>query len=525
MNIRQYAEQARSKWSNLSSRNRLIIASAIAATLALIVVGILWSKRPDYVVLYSGLSPEDAQAIEDELRSARVPYKRSPDGSSITVPSSEVYKVRMQLANKGLPEAGSAVGFEGFDKTDFGTTDFVQRIKYQRALQVELARTMMQIKGVSSARVHIVLPNESVFTERQEPAKASVVLKLRPGVKLSESQVNGIIHLVASAVEGLSKENISIIDSHGNLLNFPGQDQVLNDSQLRYKKAVESDLAYKVQKMLDKVLGQGKSTVQVTADIDFDITETSSETYDPEKSVVKSEQVQSYESKGSGNPMGIPGMTTGITPNPPVSYNAGAEYKGNESNVTYEISKTIQRTTHTPGKIKRLSVAVVVDNKIVDGNPVPWTPAELDDLKNLVKNAVGFDVTRGDPDVEIKNIPFDTSLQQELDQAEKALRGEKLRKALIKAGIILAVIVAVFLILRIMSRKVASRGFIEETPMLKQPIEPQELPAPEKQELSAPQVPPPDVVMTEFQRHKRAIIEAIDKEPELVAQIIRNWMK
>jgi flagellar M-ring protein FliF len=526
LDSRGILDQVKTKWNELPPRRKLMIGLVVAAIPAVIISLAIWASKPDYTVLFSGLSPEDTQAIEDELNSARVPYKLSEGGKSLMIPSSEVYKVRMRLANKGLPEASSAVGFEGFDKTDFGTTDFVQKLKYQRALQVELTRTISQIKEVAAARVHIVLPKETVFTDHEQLAKASVVLKLRPGARLDESQINGITHLVASSVENLNKENITVIDTHGNLLSAPGQNSLLSDTQLKYKKNIESELEQKVRGMLDKVVGQNKSTIQVAADINFNITETSSEMYDPEKTVVKSEQNVDYSSKGGASSSGVPGVSSAITPNAQAGSGI-AEYKGSDTNVNYEVSKIVEKTTQPPGSVKKLSVAVVLDNKMIDGAPTAWTQKELDDIKNLVRNAVGVDLSRGDPEIEVKNIPFDTSLQQELDGAEKAIKSDKLRNLIIKAVIALAIAgLLVFLIRTIFK---SGRSRISEldmgTPqpfMLEQSTEQKLNKTPE---LSAIQGEPiPRLTMSPVQKKKQEIIEALEKEPELVVQMIRDWM-
>jgi len=525
LDTRGVLDRAKSRWSELPFRRKLIIGLVAAAIPVVIVSLALWASKPDYVVLFSGLSPEDTQVIEDELSMSRVPYKLSE--KSIMVPSSEVYKTRMRLANKGLPEASSAVGFEGFDKTDFGTTDFVQKLKYQRALQVELTRTISQIKEVAAARVHIVLPKETVFTEREQPAKASVVLKLRPGAKLNESQVVGITHLVASAVENLDKENITIIDTHGNLLSEPGQNSLLSDSQLKYKRNVESGLGQKVQSMLDKVLGQNKSTVQVAAEIDLNMTETSSETYDPDKIVVKSEQSTDYSSKGGTLPSGTPGVTSAITPNPQSGSGLG-EYKGSDSNVNYEVSKTVLKTTKPPGSITKLSVAVVVDNKMINDTTTAWTQQELDDIKNLVKNAVGFDVSRGDPEIEVKNIPFDTSLQQELDDAEKTVKSERLRNMIIKAVIGIAIAALLFFVLRLIFKggresKISELEMGRPQPLMLDRVSQGLKAAPE---LSASEKEPvPQITISPMQKKKKqGIIETLDKDPEIVVQMLRDWM-
>lgn len=526
LDTRQAIGQAKSRWNELPIRRKILIG-LVAATIPAILISLgIWANRPDYKVLFSNLSPEDSQAIEDELRAGNIPYKISDGGRTISVPSSEIYKTHIRLANKGLPESGSSIGYEGFDKTDFGTTDFVQKLKYQRALQVELERTITQIKEVSAARVHIVLPKETVFTEKEQPAKASIVLKLRPGATLNQSQVNGIVHLVASAVENLDKDNITVIDTHGNVLSAPGQNTFLSDSQLKYKKSVESELQQKVQTILDKVLGPNKSAVQVAAEIELNTTETSSEIYDPDKTVVKSEQATDYSSKGGASPSGIPGVSTAITPNAQAGSSL-AEYKGSDSSVEYEVSKTIQKTIEPPGKIKKLSVAVVVDNKIVDGNSVAWTQQELDDIKNIVKNSVGFDLSRGDPEVEVKNIPFDTSLQQELVGAEKALKSERLRNMIIKAVIALIVIGLLIFVIR-MIFKVGRESRISELdmgpaqPLMLEQAEQVKEATPELTQAEEEQVP--QLPMSPMQKQKQEILEIIEKEPEIVVQLLRDVM-
>jgi flagellar M-ring protein FliF len=526
LDIRQAIDRAKTRWSELPARRKILIGLVVATIPAILISLAIWSNKPDYTVLFTNLSPEDAQALEDELNAGRIPYKLSEGGKTILVPSSDVYKTRMRLANKGLPEASSSVGYEGFDKTDFGTTDFVQKLKYQRALQVELTRTITQIKEVSAARVHIVLPKETIFSEKEQSAKASVVLKLRPGTTLNESQVSGIVHLIASAVENLDKDNVTVIDNHGNVLSAAGQNVFLSDSQLKYKKNVENELQQKVQGMLDKVLGPNKSTVQVAAEIELVTTETSSETYDPEKTVVKSEQNTDYSSNGGATPSGVPGVSASITPNTQVGGNL-AEYKGSDTNTEYEISKITQKTVEPPGKIKKMSVAVVVDNKIVEGNPVAWTQLELGDIKNIVKNAVGFDLTRGDPEIEVKNIPFDTSLQQELDGAEKTIKSERLREMIIKAAIAIAIIGLLVFILMMIFRAGRKTRLNEldmgtaQPLMLDQP--PQVMSAiPRLTETEAE--PVPQLNISPIQKQKQEILDMMERDPDSVIQLIRDWM-
>jgi flagellar M-ring protein FliF len=503
-------------WGSLPIRRKLIIGLAVAASIAGIVSLALWSSRPDYVVLFTGLSPEDTQSIEDELHTARVPFKRSGDGASIMVPSSEVYRMRLRLADKGLPEVG-AVGFEGFDKTDFGMTDFVQQLKYQRALQVELARTITQIREVMAARVHIVLPRQTVFIEREQPAKASVVLKLRPGASMSRSQVSGIVHLVASATEGLQKENVTVLDTSGSILSAPSGTAFVDNSQLDYQQVVESELKSKVQNMLDKVLGPGKAAIQVAVELDFTATETTSEVYDPETTVVKSETSTEYKTKGMSEASGIPGVTPSVQPASPVL----PEYNRSESTTEYEVSKTVKHTTQQPGKITKLSVAVVVDNKKVNDESIPWTQQELKDIEGLVRNAVGVDASRGDPQIEIRNIPFDTSLQQETAAMEKTIEREQLRDTIMKAGIAVAIVLFLFLALRSLLKRRPARETlslpegVQGGPSLQEAEEGAAIPGRETAAgaLGAPIPSPSD-----------KILALLEKEPDTLARLIRQWM-
>ncbi|MBD3182259.1 flagellar M-ring protein FliF [Candidatus Poribacteria bacterium] len=517
-------------WGNLSVKRKLIIGLAAAAVVAGLISVALWSSRPDYAVLFSGLSPEDTQVIQDELYAARVPHRESPDGSSIMVPASEVHRMRMRLANKGLPEIG-AVGFESFDKTDFGMTDFVQKLKYQRALQIELSRTISRLREVTAARVHIALPRESVFTEREQPCKASVVLNLRPGARLEKSQVNGIVHLVASAVQGLQKDKVTVLDTSGRMLSSPDNSSYVDSSQLEYQKEMESSLEKQVQNMLDLVLGYNKAAVQVAAEIDFTSGETTSETYEPE-SVIRSETSTKYTSKGA-NPsvsIGVPSVTANVNPNPQTT-GITPEYDKTDTSTEYEIGRTILKTIQRPGTIKKLSVAVVVDNKTVDGNSVPRTQQELQDIESLVRNAVGVDNARGDPQIEIRNIPFDTSLQKEMEEAEKLLKREKLRDTIVKAAIAVIAGVLLLIVLRSLLKNRGSEDIPAitegetETPELDQGEEVIESVGTEQlPELSAQASSEIAEASGPLERDKRRIIAMVDSDPDKVIQIIREWV-
>jgi len=437
----------RYQWGNLPAARKLTIGLIAAAVVAGIVGLAVWTSKPDYAVLFSDLEPDDIQAIEGELRAAGVSFQQSENGSSIMVPSSEVYKMRLRMANKGIPEAGN-IGFESFDKTDFGMTDFVQQLKYQRALQVELGRTINQVRQVVAARVHIVLPRKTVFADRDEPSKASVALKLRPGSRLSMDQVDGIVHLVAGAVEGLQKENVAVFDTSGKMLSTSSRDSVVDGSQLKYQRNVESELGSRIRDMLDTVLGYNRATVQVAAEIDFTSAETTAEVYTPDGSVARSETTTDYTTKGSAilSASGTPGVTSGITPGASSAAGSWPEYNRTESTTEYEVSKTVKHSIDRAGTVTRLSVAVVLDNKMLNGVSTTWTPQELTVFEDLIGNAIGIDSSRDD--IKVTNIPFDTSLQQELAGVEKVVKREKLQDMIVKASIVVVIFVFLFFVLR-----------------------------------------------------------------------------
>ncbi|MFC1717968.1 flagellar basal-body MS-ring/collar protein FliF [Candidatus Poribacteria bacterium] len=532
------------RWGNLPAARKLTIGLIAAAVIAGIVGIAMWSSKPDYSVLFSDLSPDDMQAVEGELRSAGIPFQQSANGSSIMVPSSDVYKMRLRLANKGIPEAGN-IGFEGFDKTDFGMTDFVQQLKYQRALQVELGRTIAQIRQVGAARVHIVLPRKTVFTERDEPAKASVFLTLRPGSRLGMGQVDGIVHLVAGAVEGLQKEDVTVLDTSGKMLSAPGREAVVDSSQLKYQRDVESELASRLQGMLDPVLGHNKAVVQVAAEIDFTSIETTSEVYSPDDIAPRTETSTDYTTKGAGissTASGTPGVTSGITPGAAPPAGGWPEYNRSDTTTEYEVSKTVKHSIDRPGKVTKLSVAVVVDNKMVNETPTPWTPQELKEVEDLVGTAVGIDVSRDD--IKVTNIPFDTSIYDEMADAEKMLKRDRLQNMIMKAGI--AVVVFAFLIFIL--RSVLKRSLPDDTLALPESAVsvsesaeramPLESAAPSAlaagggvplQEATVRRQPEPVAVerpveLSQAARDRQALLELLRSDPEMIARAIRTWM-
>ena len=406
----------------------MLLALAIAAIPVLALMG----KEPDMVVLFSKLDPEDVQAIVMNLDGQKIPYRVLDSGDAIKVPSDRVHQLRLDMAAQGLPES-SGVGFEIFDRVGLGVTQFVQQMNYRRALQGELARTISQIAEVKRARVHLVIPERRLFSSEQKPAQAAVVLTLKRGSSLKQSQVQGITHLVGSSVEGLEPGQVTVVDSHGQVLSSQPQDteSQLTASQVDVQRGVERDLEQRVQTMLDQVLGRNNSVVRVSAPLEFRQVEVTEETYDPESQVVRSEQRSQekvLENSASSAPSGVPGTRSNI-PND-ASPESGAnptEAKRKNETVNYELNRKISKIVEPTGSIKRLSVAVLVDGTYEPGEAgaagegtqqyVPRPQEEIEKLIGIVKNAVGFSEKRGDQ-IEVVNTPFEAQPLKEGDEHE-----------------------------------------------------------------------------------------------------------
>ncbi|MCP4748703.1 MAG: flagellar M-ring protein FliF [Desulfobacteraceae bacterium] len=403
----------------LISLGVLVIGSIVA-----MITIVTWSSKPDYMPLYTHLSPNDAGQVVAQLREEKIQYKLSHDGGTILIPRDRVYEVRLNMAAEGLPKGGS-MGFEVFDNTKLGMTEFVQNINYQRALQGELSRTIDGLEEVQSSRVHIVIPEKSLFIEQEEEASASVILKLKHGRWISQEQIQGIIHLVSSSVPRLTPDNVTIVDHNGNLLtedkNAPISAKLSND-QLEFQLRKEKALEKQVSTMLEKVLGKDKSIVRVACELDFVQQEKTEETYLPENQVVRSEQVSTeVASQVKGSPAGVPGMAANITAgakaNTEQTTPTGYEKRDNTRN--FEIGKRTSHQVLPTGKLMRLSVAVIVDgtyetitkgkgkNKQEEIQYVSRTAEEMATLESIVKRTVNFDDTRGDM-VKVANMPFST---------------------------------------------------------------------------------------------------------------------
>ncbi len=424
MPIRQILLQLQNLFKSISIGKRIALLILAVGFVAGFVFLMNWAGNPEFHPLYTNLDANDAGTILNRLKEQKIPYRLSANGSTLLIPQEKIYEIRMELASEGLPHGG-IIGFELFDNTKLGMTEFAQNVNYQRALQGELVRTINGFEEVDSCRVHIVMPEKSLFLKDEEPASASVVLKLRHGKWLTQQQVQGIVHLVSSSVSRMGPDNVTVVDSNGRLLTGsadPSGIATLSADQLDYQAQVERKLENRVLTMLEKALGANRAIVRVSCALNFKQHEMTEERFLPENQVVRSEQVFNQTARDADPiPRGIPGIQSNLPESSPAQNQTtegeNTTFAKQESTVNYEIGKLTSRTLDPVGGIERVSVAVMVDgtyrsNPIENGEPqwiyVPRSAEELSKIENLVKSAINFVADRGDK-VEVVNIPFETN--------------------------------------------------------------------------------------------------------------------
>ena len=392
---------------------KIATGAVMAISLALFAVLIIEARTADYQLLYANLNENDAAPIVTWLKAQRIPFQLKNDGKNIWIPADQLYETRLNLASNGLPNGGG-VGFEIFDKQSFALTDYVQKVNYTRALQGELARSISSLAPVESARVHLALPEKSLFKDEQKQATASVILTLAPGRTLDKKQVQGIIHLVSGSVTGLEPDNVTVIGSNGVILDSTksdDKDKLLSGDMLFYQQEVEHRLEIQAQDLLDKTMGKDKAMVRVSATLDFAKVEKTQELFDPDDPVIRSEQVN-QENSGSQASGGIPGVQSNLQGNSGTPPTPGETPTSKTSRTTnYEISKTVSKIINPVGSITKLSVSILVADKVTPGQKnqpaktEPRTAEELKSLETMVSTALGLNPSRGDQ-INILSMPF-----------------------------------------------------------------------------------------------------------------------
>ncbi len=487
------------QFNQLPSQKKLGFMIAAAAIIALLVGAWMWSQTPDYRVLYSNLSDDqDGGEIINALQQMNVPYKFSKGGSTILVPDNQVHDVRLKLASQGLPKGGLA-GFELMENQKFGSSQFLEQVNYQRAIEGELSRSVQSLSAVQSARVHLAIPKSSVFARERKQPSASVLLNLIPGRSMSTEQINAITHLVSSSVPSLETNNVTVVDQDGNLLNLQADDKSnvgLDADQLQYIAALEEGYIKRIETILTPIAGRNNVRAQVTTDVDFSRIERAEEIYRPNDSeenpaTIRSQQNVESMSTGSNFDGGIPGALTNRPPEPaqaPIEVDVGEVEDGvqdnepavptdqrSESTINYEVDKTTLHTQESTGGIKRLSAAVVVNfraNTDEEGNVTyePLTAKEIEDINNLAKNAVGYNEARGDT-LTVTNSLF-SEAQASTDPLWKdpdmLMLGKEIGKQLLIAALVLFFLLKV---LRPFLKSLAPQPPVEEPPLAENALE------------------------------------------------------
>lgn len=435
------AANLKAAFERFRANPKILFLIAAAASISIVIALILWAQKPEYRVLFSNISDQDGGSIVAQLGQMNIPYRFSGGGGAIMVPADQVHEARLKLAQQGLPKGG-AVGFELLDQERFGISQFSEQINYQRALEGELARTIETLGPVVSARIHLAIPKPSLFVREKKHPSASITLQLHAGRSLDQSQVSAITWLVSSAVPGLTAENVTLVDQHGNLMTITGS-QAQQTSQLKYTTEIEADYRQRIHSILAPIVGSKNVKAQVTAQIDFTHMEQTSEQFQPnaapDKKAVRSQQISGSQQGGASAASGVPGALSNLPPTPssapleepartqnneastatPKNRSAEAAQakvpynSRNDETTNYELDRTLTHTKRSTGTIERLSVAVVV-NWLPDseGNSKALSQEQLTQINALIKEAIGFNAARGDT-VNVVNSPFTDADQEE----------------------------------------------------------------------------------------------------------------
>jgi flagellar M-ring protein FliF len=538
-------------FNQLSNARKIGLIVGLAAVVALAVVLLLYTRTPEYRVLFANISERDGGAIVAALSQLNVPYKMAEGGGAILVPAEQVYETRLKLAAQGLPK-GAGVGFEVMEAQKFGTSQFLEQVNYQRAVEGELGRTIASIAAVQSARVHLAIPRPSVFIRETQKPSASVFVSVYPGRTLDAAQVSGIVHLVSSSVPELSPRQVTVIDQAGTLLSGPTSDTqsgALDAAQLKYLHQVEAAIAQRIENILRPITGPENVRAQVAATLDFSQVEQTSETFKPNSNprdqAVRSQQSSESASTTPQAAQGVPGALSNQPPGaasaPLVAPTAGqagaaspppASSSQKEQTVNFEVDKTIRHTKGEVGAIQRLSVAVVVNyRRVVEAGAArlqPLTEQEMAQVTDLVREAMGFNKERGDT-VNVVNAPFQGGVEAE-PAAELPLWKDPANVALAKdiGKTLLVAIVAFYLFFGVL------RPTLRDLVRLGQPPVP--LPAgagaaggavPVGEGAPAVQPPPSGpggAAEAGYESDLRAVREMAKQDPRIVAQVVKDWV-
>lgn len=539
--LRERFAQLKERFDALSLRVRIGALAGVGVLVALGLLGYANYSEPTHGILFSNLSQQDAARIVERLQSLNTPYEIADGGSTITVPEESVHETRLTLANEGLP-SGGGVGFEIFDTTRFGESDFSEQVQFRRALEGELSRTLGHIGGVTNARVHLVLPERSLFADDESSASASVALQLAPGWTLRPEQVVGVTHLVASSVPQLDPSNVTVVDGDGRPLSDPGSEDsesvAISDAE-GLRSQIERSKQRAVQQLLDASLGPGAAVVRVNAEVSLSREEHLQETYDPERVATRSyELTEERDPEAAGGGQGVPGAASNLpggegAETPPS--NAGVARREERRN--YEVTKTVRRSVHPVGRVSRLTVAVVVDGLWSgEGEARAYEPrddAEMARIRSLVATAAGISEERGDA-ITVECVPFAAHAEAEPEPFVDPIAPSMPMLPYVAwlVGIIVGLIV-LFVVWRKIKKAQKARAELQRKI---ESGEISELPAPrDLMGLGRGQDPDEEEVpldaygesaegMGDYEQLRQLALEVARRDPELAARVVRGWL-
>lgn len=540
---------------SLESGQRMRLAVGAVLLVALAIGGMILGGQPDWRVLYANLADKDGGAIVAQLSQMNIPYKHADGGSAILVPADRVHDTRLRLASQGLPK-GSVVGFEMMESNRFGMTQFQERLTFQRGLEGELTRSIQALSSVQSARVHLALPNQNGFFREQQKPSASVLVSLHPARSLDRAQLAGIVHLVASSVPEMSPSAVSVLDDTGKLLSEPadgsGAGRGVDAEQLQYTQQLEQSFARRILDILEPIVGKGNVRAQVTADVDFTLTESTSESHRPNQTpdtgAVRSQQLieSGPGAGGPAQPAGVPGAVTNQPPgtaaapvNGPAQALAAAGAVGaqgaanggkRESTINYEVDKTVRVVRGSVGQVKRLSAAVVVNHQSSTDDAgkvvtVALTAEQIEKMTALVRETIGFNSERGDS-VNLMNAPFanQNPPQSELPLWQQPEMHELARSLAWPIGVVLLVALLLFGLVRPGLKALA------KPPPAPEPEEPAQLDALVADDTERPPLltsnaqAEVDAGPTEAQLRLEGARKLARENPVAVANIVKDWI-
>lgn len=505
----------------------MIAGASLVLLIAIIAASAMYGGKPDMVPLFSNMETKDAGEVAAKLKELKVNYEiiENKQGATINVAAADVHEARLQLATEGLPRGNK--GFEIFDDSKLGVTEFQNKVNYLQALQGELTRTIEQIEAVEKARVHIVMPEDSLYKKNEKPATASIMLMLKPNVQLSKKEIKGIVNLTSKSVQGLSPENITVVDETGKILNDPDDDEENTVSyqtltQIEMTRKVQERVQRDVQSLLDQALGEGRSYVRVNVELDFDQRQRDRQTYTPvvdDSGIIRSEQIVNEAYSGTSNQPGGPAGTQSNIPGyVAVENQSNADYSKKEVTKNYEINEETEKTVASPGSIKRVNVAVLVNEDI--------TQAQQESIQRSVASAVGIVEERGDT-VSVEPLPFSTELADRRAAEEQAEKERQERNMYIAIALVLLIVcgIVAYYIRRKRERERLAAEAAEAARLAEEEERRREeearAAAIASGEVAAEELTPEELAQ---QNERLAIEELIRNKPADMAMLIKTWL-